>query len=186
MSYIICLPRYSSRKLTSIINGKFYLLQQKMDIVGVVREVLENAIGQRERPYQETFVVSVRFEADETSAAKDRQIFFNLMKCINLSLLEPSPILDYTYRRYKPWLDHWFLSETAVRCNFCVQSVFAIAITSHGSCRTERQWRHITFYERVSGVRSFDYIRIIDRTLVTPSISAEKSVGAHRRRHNSG
>lgn len=56
-----------------------------------VRGVLENAISQRGRPYQEMFVVSVRFEADETSADKDQGTFFNLVKCINIPLASNNP-----------------------------------------------------------------------------------------------
>lgn len=71
-----------------------------MDTVRVLQGVLENAIDQRGRQYQELFAVSMRFEADETSADKDQQTIFNLVKCINIPLA--SPIFSDKYRRCKP------------------------------------------------------------------------------------
>lgn len=44
------------------------------------------SINEEDLTYQELFAVSVRFQADETSADKDQQTFFNLVKFTNIPL----------------------------------------------------------------------------------------------------
>lgn len=57
-----------------------------------------HAIDQRGRPYQELFAVSVRFEADKTSADKDPTTIFQSSEMYQHSTRpEPSPVLGDKY-----------------------------------------------------------------------------------------
>ncbi len=57
------------------------------------------------------FAVSVRFEADQTSADKDQQTFFNLVKCINIPLASnhPQSLLIGTNDVHPGWTVAFFL-----------------------------------------------------------------------------
>lgn len=142
----------------------------------MVRGVLENAISQRGRSYQEMFVVSVRFEADETSADKDQQTFFNLVKCINIPLASnhPQSLVIRTDDVHPGWTVGFFLERLLDVISACEgRSLLLLHYAGHGGLNAKGD---LTFYARVPGVRSFDYIRVIDRTLVTPSLSVEKKL----------
>ena len=142
----------------------------------MARGVLENAISQRGRPYQEMFVVSVRFEADETSADKDQQMFFNLVKCINLPLASnhPQSLVIRSDDVHPGWTVGFFLERLLDIISACEgRSLLLLHYAGHGGLNANGD---LTFYARVPGVRAFDYVRIIDRTLVTPSLSVEKKL----------
>lgn len=142
-----------------------------------VRGVLENAISQEGRPYQELFVVSVRFEADETSADKDQQVFFNLVKCINIPLASnhPQSLVIRSDDAHPGWTVGLFLERLLDVISASEgRSLLLVHYAGHGGLNVNGD---LNFYARVPEVRSFDYTRIIDPTLVTPLVSVKK-VGA--------
>lgn len=173
-----------------------------MDAVRVLQEVLENAINQRGTPYQPLFAVSVRFEADETPADQDQRTFFNFVKCINIPLAPNPPQSGNKYRRCTPRLDRGLLSGRVadvittckgrslllfhyanhLRSAFYLElgleplylrpflSTFLGFFAGHGGLNANG---NVIFYARAPGVRSFDYIRTIERTLVDHPLLTE-------------
>lgn len=106
-----------------------------MDTVKVVQKALENAIDQRGRPYQEMFVVSVRFEADETSADKDQHTFFNLVKCINIPLTSNHPqfLVMSTNEVHPGWTVAFFLERLLDVISTCEgRSLLLLHYAGHG------------------------------------------------------
>lgn len=139
----------------------------------MVQGVLENAIDQRGRSYQELFAVSVRFEADETSADNDQQTFFNLVKCINIPLASnhPQSLVIGTDDVHPGWTVAFFLERLLDVISTCEgRSLLLFHYAGHGGLNANGD---VIFYAQNSGVRSFDYLRTIERTLVDPSILTE-------------
>lgn len=83
------------------------------------------SINEEDHTYQELFAVSVRFEADETSADKDQQTSFNLVKCTNIPLASDHPqLLVISTDDVHPGWTVSFLSGTAVGCHLYVRRTF--------------------------------------------------------------
>lgn len=132
----------------------------------LVHGILENAIIQRGRPYQEMFAVSVRFEADETSADKDQQIFFSLVKCINIPLAanHPQSLVIRTDDVHPGWTVSFFLERLLDVISTCDgRSLLILHYAGHGGLNADGE---LTFFAQVPGIRSFKYTNVIDRTLV--------------------
>ena len=147
-----------------------------MDILGEVWGVLENALSQRGRPYQQMFVVSVWFEADETSANEDQQVFFNLVKYINilLALNHPQSLVICSENVHPGWTVGYFLEQLLDVISACKgRSLFLLHYAGHGGLNVNRD---LTFYAQVPKVQSSNCTRIINRTLVTPTLSTEKKL----------
>lgn len=117
-----------------------------MDTVRVLQGVLENAIDQRGRQYQELFAVSMRFEADETSADKDQQTVFNLVKCINIPPLasnHPQSLLISTDDVNPDWTVAFFLERLLDVISTCEGHAGHGGLNANG---------HVIFYARAPGV----------------------------------
>lgn len=83
------------------------------------------SINEEDRTYQELFAVSVRFEADETSADKDQKTFFNLVKRTNIPLApnHPQSLVISTDDVHPGWTMS-FLFGTAVGCYLYMRRPF--------------------------------------------------------------
>lgn len=141
-----------------------------------VQRVLENAISQRGRAYQELFAVSVRFEADQSSADKDQQIFFNLVKCIDIPLASnhPQSLIIRSADVNPGWTVGIFLERLLdVISASAGHSLLLVHYAGHGGLNVKGG---LSFYARVPAVRSFDYTRIIHSTLINPIVSVEKKL----------
>lgn len=112
----------------------------------VVQEVLENAIDQQGRPYQELFAVLMQIEADQTFANKDQQIFFNQVKCTNILLASNHPqSLVIGINNVNPgWTVTFFLKQLFDVISICKsRSLLLFNYASHGGLNTNRD---IIFY----------------------------------------
>lgn len=141
-----------------------------------VQRVLENAISQRGRAYQELFAVSVRFEADQSSADKDQQIFFNLVKCIDIPLASnhPQSLIIRSADVHPGWTVGIFLERLLDVISASEgHSLLLVHYAGHGGLNVKGS---LSFYARVPAVRSFDYTKIIHSTLISPIVSVEKKL----------
>lgn len=132
----------------------------------LARGILENAIIQRGKPYQEMFAESVRFEADETSADKDQQIFFSLVKFINIPLAanHPQSLVIRTDDVHPGWTVSFFLERLLDVISACDgRSLLILHYAGHGGLNADGE---LTFFAQVPGIQSFKYTNVIDRTLV--------------------
>lgn len=87
----------------------------------------------------------MRFEADETFADKDQQMFIHLVKFINLLLTSNHPkfLVPWFYEPTAYTLVGSWVSFLERRLNVicCVRRAITTTITLRGSWRAERQWR---------------------------------------------
>ena len=81
------------------------------------------------------FVVSVRFEADETSADKDQHTFSNLVKCINIPLTSnyPQSLVISTNDVHPGWTVAFFLERLLDVISTCEgRSLLLLHYAGHG------------------------------------------------------